>query len=90
MTNKTPFKRIQAPFTLEQVEKLNAFQESNTFHPFTCCSPDNIKECFRRNKTGKSYKDNTGILTATLEGWICPCGKYKQDWAHAFMLEEIK
>ena len=28
-----------------------------------------------------------GLLLATNEGWICPCGKYKQDWAHEFMIE---
>lgn len=27
---------IEAPFTDEQVENLNAFQKSNRYHPFTC------------------------------------------------------
>lgn len=32
---------------------------------------------------------NEGILIATKEGWVCPCGYYKQDWAHTFMAEKI-
>jgi DNA polymerase III delta prime subunit len=32
------------------------------------------------------YSDeNEGILIATTDGWVCPCGEYKQDWAHDFM-----
>jgi len=29
--------------------------------------------------------ENEGLLVATTEGWVCPCGEYKQDWAHEFM-----
>ena len=81
---------IKAPFTKEQVEKLNNYQKSGRFHPFTCCSPENIPECMRRNKTGKTYEDNDGLLLATEQGWVCPCGKYTQDWVHAIMLKEEK
>ena len=29
--------------------------------------------------------ENEGILIASTQGWVCPCGEYKQDWAHDFM-----
>lgn len=65
-------KKIDAPFTDEQVENLNAFQENMLAHPFTC------------DGSG-CEQDVSAILKATNEGWVCPCGKYKQSWAHAFM-----
>lgn len=34
--------------------------------------------------------ENEGVLVATTEGWVCPCGEYKQNWAHAFMAEPQK
>ena len=73
--------KIKAPFTDEQVKKLNKFQNNGKWHPFTCCSPSNVKECLRK-KGG-----NEGLLIATNEGWVCPCGKEKQDWAWDFMAE---
>lgn len=79
---------IHSPFTKEQVEKLNEYQEAGKFHPFTCCSPDDISECTRRNKTGKTHEENEGILIAKEDGWVCPCGKYTQNWAHSFMAEK--
>lgn len=72
---------VKAPFTLDQVKNLNEYQSLGKWHPFTCCSPDDISECQR--KSGASE----GILLATEEGWICPCGKYTQDWAHHFMTD---
>ena len=73
--------KITAPFTDEQVDALNKYQQSGLFHPFTCCSPEKIKECTRASG------ESEGLLIATNEGWICPCGKYKQDWAHSFMTD---
>ena len=73
--------KINAPFTDEQVEKLNEFQNEGKMHPFTCCSPSNINKCMRRKRV------NEGLLIATNEGWVCPCGKIKQSWAWAFMAE---
>jgi len=78
---------IKAPFTDEQVKSLNEFQKKGRFHPFTCCSPSNIKECKRRNNEGDTWEEKEGMLIATKDGWVCPCGKYKQDWAHKFMTE---
>lgn len=73
---------IEAPFTKEQVDNLNEFQNNGQFHSFTCCSPENTSKCERTS--GKSE----GVLTATEQGWICPCGEYKQNWAHSFMSEK--
>lgn len=66
---------ITAPFTMEQVVRLNEFQHLGIMHEFTCPHP-----C--KNRT----------LIATLDGWVCPCGEYRQYWAHGFMLktEELK
>jgi NAD+ synthetase len=77
---------IVAPFTNEQVQNLNEYQKLGIVHPFTCCSPENIHECERSCGKGE------GILIATNNGWVCPCGKYTQDWAHAFManVSELK
>jgi hypothetical protein len=71
---------IKTPFSPEQVEKLNQYQKEGKFHPFTCCSQDD-KECERSSGRGE------GLLTATVDGWVCPCGKYTQNWAHKFMSE---
>ena len=74
--------KIIAPFTKEQVEGLKMYQNNLSAHPFTCGSPENIPECFRRNDPM-----NEGELIPTEKGWICPCGKYTQNWAHSFMLD---
>lgn len=78
---------IKAPFTDEQVKELNAYQAKGRFHPFTCIGQ--MKE--QEDENGK-FKERTrsicpdgGKLIATKDGWVCPCGEYKQDWAHAFM-----
>jgi hypothetical protein len=65
---------IYAPFTDEQVQKLNESQKSITMHPFTCMGTF----CDR----GKA--ENEGILIATNQGWICPCGQYTQNYARKF------
>jgi hypothetical protein len=62
---------IQAPFADEQVAALNTYQESGTFHPFTCAA---------------EHGEET-LLVATTDGWVCSkvgC-TYTQNWAHAFM-----
>lgn len=85
--------KIEAPFTEEQVQKLSEYQKG-PFHPFTCCGPEYIPECKRAAATlarieGKQIEynaENDGVLIPTTEGWICPCGKYKQNWCHDFMV----
>lgn len=70
-------KMIKPPWTPEQVEALNKFQQSGLFHPFTCGG----------NRTDEKHLDGEGILVATPDGWICPYCGYTQDWAHEFMTE---
>lgn len=73
--------QIEAPFTKEQVEALNNYQNHGMFHPFTCCSHEGCE---------RSKREDQGLLIATEEGWVCPCGKWKQNWAHEFMAEPLR
>ena len=84
--------KIKAPFTKEQVEALNNFQKDGRFHPFTCGSPEDIAECLvaKNDVEILAIGLNEGILIASEDGWICPCGQYKQDWAYKFMAEKQK
>ena len=65
---------VKAPWTDEEVAKLNEFQETSWMHPFTCV--------FR----GDDH-EGEGVLVATNAGWVCPQCEYTQNWAHDFMLE---
>jgi hypothetical protein len=62
-------------WTEEQVASLNRWQENSLYHVFIC--PGDYREC-----------ENHRELKATTDGWVCQCGKYTQDWAHDFMLED--
>lgn len=64
---------MKTNFTKEIVEQLNKRQQEGTFHPYTC--DRSFLECETRFN---HLKD--GVLIATENGWICPCGKYKQNW----------
>lgn len=70
---------IKAPWTNEQVQNLNKWQQCEWIHPFTCGSPEESANCHRKDKSGN------GTLLAITEDWQCPCGWYKQDWAHSYM-----
>lgn len=63
---------IHAPWTDEQVERLNQYQQAGWFHPYTCPGRDEDEDCPKRN------------LIATRDGWVCHCGAYRQTWAHGF------
>lgn len=63
--------RLTAPWTPEQVEALNLWQEAGYVHPFMC-----------PGASGHSK----GRLIAKTDGWHCPTCSYTQDWAHDFML----
>lgn len=60
---------MKAPFTEDDVKKLNFHQTRGDVHPYTC--PGHKIECRERRE-----------LIATKDGWICKCGEYKQNWAH--------
>lgn len=90
--------KINAPFTEEQAEKLKAWQSGfiedplsqfyteedgieihgYATHPFTCCGYEGCK---------RPAESNDGILIPSVDGLVCPCGKYKQGWCHNFMAE---
>ena len=70
------FSSHKAPFTEEEIKKFNEHQKNIMYHPYTCCSTDSDGNHCERSK------NNWGILIATRDGLVCPCGKYKQDWFH--------
>lgn len=71
------------PFTQEEIDRFNNHQaEHNKHHPYTCGSPTEIPECFRKNNIGETIEEREGMLKATTEGLVCPCGKYVQNWFH--------
>jgi hypothetical protein len=76
--------QIKSPFTKEQVDNLNEYQQKGMFHPFTC--DRKAQEC-EVNVSPRDYTKD-GILIATEQGWICPCGKYTQNWCHSFMSDK--
>jgi hypothetical protein len=63
---------VRAPWTLNQVDALNRFQQRSDIHPFTC---------------PHDHGSNSRILIATINGWICPNCDYTQVWTHGMMLE---
>ena len=72
------FDSRKAPWTEEEVDNLRKFQSLEWVHPFTCCGHKNCE---------RTEREDQGVLIPTAEGWVCPCGKYKQDWAHSHMLD---
>ncbi len=78
---------MNTKFSKEEVERLNKQQTEGYGHPYTC-SGYGIPECKReisskQRNEGKRVEytnENEGVLIATERGWICPCGKYTQDW----------
>lgn len=67
---------VRTPWTPAQVSRLNRWQTSGIFHPFTCGKRDG--------------HEGEGILTATINGWVCQECDYTQDWAHDFMANGFK
>jgi hypothetical protein len=67
----------EAPWTEEEVQKLNEFQKDGRFHPFTCGG----------DRKDRYHLDGEGILVATTQGWMCPFCDYKQNWCHQVMID---
>lgn len=68
----------RAPFTDDQVASLNAHQESEYVHPYTC----GAGFCHDRDVIGEGFP-----LAADREGLHCIGGfgcDYRQDWVHAW------
>lgn len=66
--------RVKTPWTAQQVEALNAYQQLGYVHEFTC-----------PNEHGEP---GAYILRAAPDGWHCPRCDYAQDWAHDFMTDK--
>lgn len=66
--------RIVAPWTKEQVDALNNYQQGYGVHPYTCA---------------RAHLRQTPLV-ATTNGWKCssPLCDYTQSWAHSFMAEK--
>lgn len=62
-------------FTPDEVESLNAYQNSGTFHPFTCGG----------DRMDDKHLDGEGVLVAAEDGWHCNFCNYTQSWAHPWM-----
>jgi len=71
--NNMTDQHITAPFTPEQVEALNRWQEHGPGHPFTC---------------PRSRHAVHVALIARTDSWHCsdPACDYRQDWAHPLMV----
>lgn len=68
----------RAPFTVDEVASLNAYQQSRAFHPFTCGNG---------NRTDTSHMDGEGVLVASTDGWRCPFCDYTQHWCPEWMAD---
>jgi hypothetical protein len=67
-------KVIKAPFTPEEVDKLNNWQTLGYVHEYTC--PTGIADPYHPSR----------VLVATVRGWICKYCPYTQDIAVDDML----
>lgn len=76
--------KVTAPFTAEQVEALNTYQNAGLFHPFTCGN-DRTDEAHIAYQA--EHGGDFGQLVATPDGWVCPVCDYRQDWANPFMAD---
>jgi hypothetical protein len=65
----------EAPFTLEEVNSFNEFQECGLMHPFTC------------GLRGNHAEGLNDILVAREDGLHCPTCEYIQNWAHEWMMD---
>lgn len=75
---------VRAPFTAEQVEALNRYQQCKIMHPFTC---GHCRDADEHYLDGEWITPDEHLLVATEAGWTCPTCDYTQDWAHDFMAD---
>jgi len=62
------------------IEELNEQQHCGMIHPYTC--DRKAEECEVKLDPRDYSKD--GILIAMEDGWVCPCGKYKQAFRNEY------
>lgn len=84
MTHECKPALVSAPFSAEQVQRLNERQchvegpLAAPFHPFTCP---------HRNEPGHSSAGgDLGLLIATEDGWVCPSCDYTQSYTYPGMI----
>ena len=76
----------------EQIYFLNRRQSIGIVHPYTCgggksdeersfCKRNSAYELRRLGEAVKYTNENEGVLIATEDGWVCPCGYYTQEYA---------
>ena len=55
-----------------EIDNMNKAQRAGFMHPYTC----------DRSADGCQVKFNEsdGVLIATKDNWVCPCGKYVQNY----------
>jgi len=58
----------------ETIFNLAMHQNNPMLHPYTC--DRRAKEC-EVNQVPRDFSKD-GVLIPTKDGWVCPCGKYKQ------------
>ncbi len=63
-------KRIYAPWSNEEVVRLNVWQQDGYVHECVCPNPH----------------QGSRVLVADNDGWHCPSCAFRQDWAHEKML----
>lgn len=79
-----PGDTIVAPWTIDQVDALNAWQQTGWTPTYTCGGP-----CRDRDRdSGARQPRPERALVATLDGWICPTCDYTQSWASILMFSE--
>lgn len=73
--------KLEAPFSQLIAHALNQSQvgvgKGMVIHPFTCAN--------RGDGHHGEEGGDTGVLIATLTGWVCPHCDYIQNWAHPAM-----
>jgi len=75
----SPYVKLHKFLEQDEVDKINAQQRSWKVHPYTCGGSGTIPECKRAKREGDEYESD-GVLIATQTGWVCPCGKERQDY----------
>lgn len=77
----TEAQRVEAPWTVDQVDALLSWQSSPYVHSFTCPEPH----------LDENGQPREVILVPTTAGWRCADTRcpYDQDWAWDFMLEGL-
>lgn len=76
---------IRAPFTPDQVESINACQQTDgPWHPLTCGNDDCPRPWHYDTKGIPVYQEES-VLIATRSGLRCPRCNYRQEYAYRGM-----